>query len=217
MFDIAHGLARLIRRDLSFEGVEGFGFFEGIFFGAGAEGLFENLMKIDENASAEDAIKLVFAGSVHTHQPLHGAGLVCAEMIDMHGHVGFSLERDAVDEPFEVLFFFFTVQGPALFVNCGARRIAGSHTSQILQAVFSDEGISLEIEKEVMRRGFRQPAKAHGFHDGQDRFADGEFFSRPSTWTRACSRTRSRPSREPCSGRFLMGMGMAASFATVWT
>ena len=67
------------------------------------------------------------------------------------------------------------MQGPLLLVNWRARRVPRGQTGEILQAVFADEGITFEIEKEVVRRGFRQPAKSHGFDDGQDRLADRNF------------------------------------------
>ena len=117
MFDVAHGGAGLIERSLACELVKGFDFFEGIFFDAGADGLFEGLVQIDQGAGTEQAIDFVFAGRVSSHQVLEGGGFVGAEMVDMDFGIGVASFGDFVDEPLEGLFFLCRGEGPALFVG----------------------------------------------------------------------------------------------------
>ncbi len=80
--------------------------FERVFFDAGAEGLFEDGVEIDEEAGAEHAVDFFFARGVEAHEAFEGAGLVAAEVVDVHGGKFFAARHDEIDEPLEGGFFF---------------------------------------------------------------------------------------------------------------
>ena len=97
MFYEAHGFPRFRQRRGSRKGMKNLERFQRVFLDTRANGLFENGMKIDKEASAQHAVDLVFADGVLAHQEFELGGLVSSEMIDVHRRVGLPASSDFID------------------------------------------------------------------------------------------------------------------------
>ncbi len=147
--DVAHGGAGVVFVDAAFEAGEELESFKGIFFDAGAEGLFEDGVKIDEEAGAEHAVDFFFARGVQAHEIFECAGFVAAEVVDVHGGKFFAARDDEIDEPLEAGFFFGGCVRPDFFVAQLSVGVFYSDAEKILQAGIADEGVAFEIDEDV--------------------------------------------------------------------
>jgi hypothetical protein len=178
MLNVAHSGAGFIFVDGAFEAAEMLEFLQRVFFDAGAESLFKDGVEIDEEAGAEHAVDFFFARGVEAHEAFEGAGLVAAEVVDVHGGKFFAARHDEIDEPLESCFFFGRIFCPTFLIlqmvngarsrqGCASVRFAsvsvnrcyrlvaefsrlqGADSEEILQAGFADERIAFEIDEDV--------------------------------------------------------------------
>ena len=149
---------RLAQRDRPLEPVEGLQLLERIALDAGAHRLADDGVQIDEPLGPQQPVELALARGVAAHQALERGRLVGREVIDVQPGKALPARHHEVDEGLEGRPLRGGIKGPARVILGLAGRPRGP-AEQILEPARADEGIALEVEEDVARRGLGQAAK----------------------------------------------------------
>jgi len=157
-------------------------------------------MQIYQCSCAEQTINLVFTRCIHTASALERAWLVRSEVIYVAS--ASSPRASARFRPPATRRLSSPLRGskPSFFIDQLARCVPKRQSNKYWQSRFSYEWSPSRSRKTSSAEGsgnLQNPLPAATGNNGS---CTGLFSKRAATCTRACSRTHSMPSREPCCG-----------------
>ena len=119
------------------------------------------VVEVDEDVAAEQDVDLVLARRVALHQPLEGARLVAAVVVDVHPRVALAALQHEVDERLEHPLLLAPGHAPTAAWNTGSPSGAAlGPAEQVLEAVVERPRVRLDVEEHVEPRGRRQRREA---------------------------------------------------------
>ena len=201
--------------DLAREPVEDLHLLDRIALHGGTQRLPDGAQQVDQDAASKQVVDLLLARAVPAHQPLQGGRLVWRVVVDVQVRVGTESLSQEVHQRLERAPFAIEAELTRLVARPeGMERAIGlEDAEQVVEAVVEGEWITLEVEEQVARRRFGQRGEAAFGIDRPGRPPDGKArigdrrVRRPSSWIRACSRTRFRAPSPTPSSRGAIGSG----------
>ncbi len=163
------GRAGVLQVHLPVVAVQRLQLLDGVGLHANAQALADDPEEVHEDLAAHEAVHLLLTGGVAAHEPAQVAGLVGGVVVHVQAGVRIQPPDDAVDGLLEGPLLRLRGDAAAL-VPCPDRVEDGlsirtslpeiEEAEEVVHAVVQGEGISLQVQEQVVGAGFRQRQQA---------------------------------------------------------
>src|SRR5262245_25796032 len=106
-----------------------------------------DLIKIDEEPSAQHPVDFFLARRIMAHQPLQRRRLIRCIVIDVQTGELRPACHDEIDESLERALLVSARERPLALIDESAARVPEEIAEQIFKAMLADEGVAFEVEK----------------------------------------------------------------------
>ena len=165
--DPGHRLPYVGQCCATLEVIERFQLLYRVAFDTGANAVSNNRVKVDKHTGPKKVIYLILSGGVSSHEALQGGWLVRCIVVNVKVGMLHKARHHEVDKSFEGGFLGCPRQCPIGGVGDVCRLVDQRHNQRGTPATTADKRVTLEIEKDIARRGRRQDAKPKAWHHWQ--------------------------------------------------